>query len=49
MQVLLEFAPTVPEYLPASHEMHVSTELAVLVDEYLPAGHAVHVCASSYE
>jgi len=49
MQVLLEFAPTVPEYLPDSQARHVSTELAVGVLEYLPEGHAVHVCASSYE
>jgi hypothetical protein len=49
MQVELEFAPTVPEYLPDSQEIQVSTPVAAPVGEYLPAGQAVHVWASSYE
>lgn len=49
MQAMLELAPAVVEYLPASQETHVAEDVAVTVPEYFPAGHCVHTCASSNE
>ena len=39
---VLAFAPLL-EYLPAPHEMHVSTDVASLLADHLPALHLVHV------